>query len=171
MSRVLDVGAGPNPDPRADDTLDIQPPADHVADLTEPWPFDAASYDRVIANHVVEHLDELEHFFLEAGRVLTDRGVLEVTVPIGEDAITDHDHETVFRYETPVQFCRDRSRAWDPDVPFVLVARDLDVWASGPESVLWNTPLADALARLFPHWAAHRAYTGELTATYRRVDR
>jgi len=65
VTRVLDVGAGPNPDPRADETLDIQPPADHVADLGDRWPIDTATVSRVIANHVVEHLADPAHFFAE----------------------------------------------------------------------------------------------------------
>lgn len=168
MSRVLDVGAGPNPDPRADETLDIQPPADHVADLDADWPLADAAYERVVATHVVEHLTDLPHFFAEAGRVLRGGGTLEVTVPLGSDAITDHDHQTVWRYATPEQFCRRQQRAWDPETPFVLVDRRLDVWGGGPERLLWDGAVGDALTRLWPAWTAHRCPHGELTAVYRR---
>ena len=168
---VLDVGAGRNPDPRADTTLDIQPPADHVADLEGDWPIETDSVDRIIARHVVEHLAEPAHFFGEAARVLGDGGRLEVTVPLGSDALTDHDHATVWRYATPEQFCQRRQRPWDPETPFVLVARDLRVWGSGPERLMWDTPLGDALARQWPAWAAHRCPHGELTAVFERGAR
>lgn len=166
---VLDVGAGEDPDMRATETLDIQPPADHVADLEAEWPIETASVHYIIANHVVEHLDDIRHFFAEAGRVLEPDGKLEVTVPLGEDALTDHDHETVWRFCTPEQFCRQQQRPWDPAVPFELKARRLRVWGMGPETV-WTSPLAKLAAELWPAWVAHRAPAGELTARYRRVE-
>ena len=168
---VLDVGAGENPDPRATATLDIRPPADHVGDIEDTWPFNPGDIDIVIANHVVEHLSDLTHFFREAGRVLRDGGALEITVPLGEDALTDHDHETVWRFCTPEQFCREQQRPWDPVVPFELQRRRLRVWGLGPERRVWTSPLVDAAARLWPAWVAHRAPAGELTARYRRVER
>ena len=166
---TLDVGAGRDPDPRADETLDIQPPADHVADLETEWPFESDSYDQIIASHVVEHLRDLPHFFHEAGRVLRAHGRLEVTVPLGEDAITDHDHQTVWTHATPEQFSQRHKRAWDPAVPFVLVDRELEVWSEGPEGMFWNSRLVDVLAGVAPGWVAYRCRAGELTATYRHI--
>lgn len=166
---VLDVGAGEDPDPRATETLDIQPPADHIADLETEWPVETASIDYIIATHVVEHLSDPVHFFQEAGRVLEADGKLEVTVPLGEDALTDHDHETVWRFCTPEQFSRSHRRAWDPEVPFELEGRRLRIWGMGPETV-WTSPLAQLAAEMWPAWVAHRAPAGELTARYRRVE-
>lgn len=163
---VLDVGAGREPDARADETLDIRPPADHVADLTDEWPIETDSIGCVIASHVVEHLDDPAHFFAEAGRVLVRGGTLEVTVPLGSDALTDHDHATVWRYATPEQFCRRQQRAWDPRTDFVLLNRHLSAWGGGPERIVWDTPLGDVLAQTWPAWAAHRCPHGELTAVY-----
>jgi len=91
-----------------------------------------------------------------------------VTVPLGSDAVTDHDHEAVWRYATPEQFCRRQQRAWDPETAFVLVGRDVEVWGGGPERVVWDSAVGDALSRLWPAWTVHRCPHGELTAVYRR---
>lgn len=167
--RILDVGAGDNPDPRATETVDIQPGADHVFDLSEEWPLADQSVNGIIARHVVEHLENPAHFFDEAGRVLIDGGNLEVSVPVGENAKTDLDHAHEWRHSTPEQFCRRQQRAWDPETDFVLVDRDADVWLGGPLRPL--SPLMQALSVPFPNWAVHRCYSGELTAAYRRVHR
>lgn len=167
---VVDVGAGEEPDERATETLDIQPPADHVADLESEWPFESHTVDTVIATHVLEHLSNPVHFFQEAARVIRPGGTLEVTVPLGEDAKTDHDHEQEWRFCTPEQFCYKQQRRWDPATGFELTNRRLRVWGLGPERVVWRSRLAAWLAEQWPAWAAHRAPAGELTAQYRRVE-
>ncbi|WP_425498338.1 methyltransferase domain-containing protein [Halogeometricum salsisoli] len=167
--RIVDVGAGTNPDPRATETLDIQPPADHVADLEGKWPFEDSSVQLIVANHVLEHIADPEHFFNEAARILTNEGILEVTVPLGEDAKTDHTHVSEWRFATPEQFCAENRRPWDPEVPFVLQSRRLRVWLSGPERFLM--PIFRPLANIYPPWAAHRCYAGELTAKFQRIER
>lgn len=168
MSRVLDVGAGENPVPEADVTLDRRPVADYEADISGDWPLPENSVDHVVARHVVEHVAEPAHVFREAARVLTAGGTFRVTVPLGEDAHTDHDHETAWRYCTPEQFCRDRQRPWDPDVPFVLQQRRIETRLGGPLAPL--TPVFRWTERHWPAWAAHRCFAGELTAVYRRVE-
>jgi SAM-dependent methyltransferase len=45
-----------------------------VADLEERWPFEAASFDVVHANHVIEHVKRLDHFVAETIRVLRPGG-------------------------------------------------------------------------------------------------
>lgn len=167
MGRVIDVGAGKNPAPVATDTLDKRPCADYQADLEDEWPLPDNSADGVIARHVVEHLNDPEHFFSEAARVLVVDGWLRVTVPLGEDAKTDHDHETEWRYCTPEQFSRSHRRGWDPDVPLDLVDREIKTWLGGPFRFV--SPLLQLASRRWPAWAAHRCYAGELTATFRRV--
>lgn len=167
--RVLDVGAGENPVPEATVTLDQRECADYQADIErEEWPLADGSVDVVVARHVLEHVADPAHVFREAGRVLVDGGFFAVTVPLGEDAHTDHDHETAWRYHTPRQFCQREQRPWDPDVPFRLVRREIETWLGGPLAPL--TPLFRAAERLWPAWAAHRCFAGELTAVYRRVS-
>lgn len=166
--RVLDVGAGENPAPEATVTLDQRDCADYQADITESWPLADNSVNRVVARHVLEHVADPAHVFREAGRVLVGGGSFVVTVPLGEDALTDHDHAAVWRYCTPEQFSRPDQRPWDPDVPFRLVRRDIETRLGGPLEPL--TPLFRWTERHWPAWAAHRCYAGELTAVFRRVS-
>ena len=45
-----------------------------VADLTQKWPCEDASYDLIVCNLVLEHIKELSFMFSEAFRVLQERG-------------------------------------------------------------------------------------------------
>lgn len=168
---VLDVGAGDDPDPRADITLDLFSDADVRADLESDWPLEANCLDGVVAHHVVEHLSDPDHFFRESGRVLRPEGWLEVTVPVGADARADPDHEQVWTWRTPAIYCRDHSdrhgRPWDPDPPFVLQEREADVWLFRPFEVL--SPILDWAADRWPAEAVQRCSSGEIRARYRRV--
>lgn len=171
-SRVLDVGAGPNPDPRADITADKLPDvgADAVFDAeTDEWPFSDGAVSGIIARHVVEHLERPEAFFREAARVLEDDGWIEVTVPIGASAFGDPDHQHRWVWVTPEVWSEQHRRAWDPEVPLQLVHREVDANMLPPLHHL--TPVAQWLADRWPAWAAYRAPDGELTARYRRMRR
>ena len=47
-----------------------------VGDINQPWPFADGSYDVVLCFFVLLHLSDLDHFFVEANRVLTPGGRL-----------------------------------------------------------------------------------------------
>lgn len=167
---VVDVGAGANPHPAADLTVDQRPCADRQTDLETEWPLDTASADRVIARHVLEHLDDPAHAFEEAARVLRDGGRFEIVVPLGHDAAADPDHKTVWTWKTPIVFCSKRGRGWDPEVPFRLLAREpRGLRFAGPLGAL--SPLLKWAGRRWPAWACWRCYDGEVIARYRRHDR
>lgn len=144
--------------------------ADVIADVTDvPWSFaDETSVSRIEAHHLVEHLPDRAGFFRECVRVLSPGGTLTVTVPLGTNAKTDHDHVPPhWTHETPEQYSRPHRRPWDPDLPLALTSRDVRVWLGGPFGVA--SPLLQAAARRWPAWAAERCYGGELTASYRRL--
>jgi len=166
--RVLDIGAGDNPDPRATETVDIVADADHSFDLNDRWPFTEESVDGIVANHVIEHLDA-SHVFEEAGRVLCDDGWFELTVPLGENARTDPDHVDEWTFGTPARFCRQQQEAWDHQTAFVMTDRTVSGHLGGPLTPL--SPLFQACRRWWPGWVADRCYQGELTARYRRCPR
>lgn len=172
MPAVLDVGGGTNPDPRATQVADIRaaPATDVQFDATDRWPLTANSFDGVVFSHVLEHFDQdaIVHVFREAARVLRAAGWVEASVPLGVNAITDSDHETRWTYETPEQFSRPHRRAWDPELPFELVSRSLNVWLGGPAAPA--TPLLQAASQKWPAWAAERCYSGVLTARYRKLS-
>lgn len=167
---VLDIGSGENPHPEATITADIRVGvADYAFDASrDRWPFHDGSINKIVAQHVVEHieLEDLEHLFSEAARVLVDRGALELAVPVGLNADVDLDHVDEWEFDTPILFCRERQRPWDPETEFDLVDRDLDVWLSGPLGPL--SPLFRLAATRWPEWAARRAFCGELRATYEK---
>lgn len=141
--------------------------------LEAEWPVETDSVDGLVMNHVLEHMADAEHVFAEAGRVLRDGGWFEVTVPIGADAQADPDHEQHWTWRTPEIYCREcsaeKGRAWDPDPPFVLDERSVDVWLFGPFDAL--TPLFQAAASRWPAEAVRRCSSGEISAQYRRVAR
>ena len=152
--------------------VDINPDseADRIYDISKtPWPWPDGSFKRIEAKHLVEHLESPTEFFREAGRVLRQSGTLEITVPLGVNARTDGDHEPpMWTYERPEQYSRTHRRAWDPQVPFRLIERDLNVWLGGPLSKL--TPAFQCAAQYWPAWAAERCFGGELKAVFRRCS-
>ncbi|WP_227354335.1 methyltransferase domain-containing protein [Haladaptatus salinisoli] len=168
---IIDLGAGEKPDPRATETHDIRPSDvhNHQFDLEGEWPLDEASVRGLVVNHCFEHLEDPEHFFTEAGRVLADGGWLEVTIPLGENARTDPDHKQFWTYTTPEIYCRKNRRPWDPETDFELVNRDIDVWFLPP--LRRFSGLLQVIANGFPNFAVHRCGSGELTAQYRRIHR
>lgn len=151
--------------------VDVNPTsaADDILDVSEtPWPYPADAFTRVEAHQLVEHLEDREAFFSEAGRVLAPDGTLVVSTPLGVNAATDDDHAPPhWTYDTPEQYSRPHRRAWDPDVPLRLEDRRVNVWLGGPLAAL--SPVFQAAADAWPAWAAHRCYGGELTAIYRGV--
>ena len=167
MTRVLDVGAGHDPDARATvtaDAFDLEG-IDHQFDIRHEWPFAGGAFDGVVMSHVLEHVREQARVLAEAARVVRPGGWIEVTVPVGADAHADPDHERVWTYATPELFASDgRTRHWDETLPLRLVKREADVWLFGPFRLL--SPLLNAAADRWPAEAVRRCSSGEITATY-----
>lgn len=100
--KVLEVGAGQSPDPRATETLDIRDDLDHLdyagVDIgTDEWPIPDESVDLVVANHVVEHVPAecIGHLFSEVDRVVKPGGRFHVVTPHAGtwQAATDPTHQ------------------------------------------------------------------------------
>jgi SAM-dependent methyltransferase len=53
----------------------------HCADVEQQTPFDAGSFDRVVAIHVLEHLRDLPPAVREVHRILDDDGIFDVVLP------------------------------------------------------------------------------------------
>lgn len=113
---------------------------DEVVDLDErPWPWPDETFHHVRANHVLEHLADMEGALRECARVLSPGGVAVVTLPMGLDARADPDHTWGHRGEpwtwrTPVFLTGDRH--WDRDVGLVVETREVTVWSHAPERPL-----------------------------------
>lgn len=154
--------------------MDVNPRvrADTHHDLDEPWPFGPNEFSQIQANHVFEHLDDLEHAFSEAARVLQTDGALTIHVPIGQDAIADPSHKHQFEWRTPefFQLPEYSGRNWSYDIPLELEERSLQVWGHGAFDRL--TPLYQAIANRWPVAACGLpCSSGELRAIYQKVDR
>ncbi|NWG09186.1 MAG: class I SAM-dependent methyltransferase [Nitrososphaerales archaeon] len=87
MAWVADFGAGDNPDPRANVTVDIRPlkhkRKEHVmADLRHP-PFRPGSLDMLVSFHTLEHFShrEVEEIFSRWVGTVKPGGFVEVEVP------------------------------------------------------------------------------------------
>jgi SAM-dependent methyltransferase len=53
----------------------------HAADIQGRTPFEAGSFDRVVAIHVLEHLRDLPRAVEEVSRILADDGIFDVVLP------------------------------------------------------------------------------------------
>lgn len=169
--RILDVGAGLDPDPRATETADLcaLEDIDHRFDVREPWPFGDGELDGVVMSHVLEHVSDQRGVLVEAARCLRVGGWLEVTVPVGADAHADPDHENVWTFATPELVARGgRSRHWDEPVPLRLVERQVNAWLFPPFDRL--SPLVQAFADRWPAEAVQRCSSGEIVASFRRGE-
>ncbi|MFM9840182.1 MAG: class I SAM-dependent methyltransferase [Cyclobacteriaceae bacterium] len=105
-ARVLDVGSGHNPHPRANVVVDkfVDTNYHRAANIKvlakqefinadgENLPFKDNEFDYVIANHVLEHVDHPDKFLNELARV-GKRGYVETPSLIGEHLIPKESHK------------------------------------------------------------------------------
>lgn len=99
-AKVLNLGCGFNKYPHKNvvnlDAFGVCEP-DVVHDLSKPLPFEDESFDFIIANHIMEHVQDWWGCFNECARVLKTGGKMEIWVPgSGSDSIRgfrDHVHE------------------------------------------------------------------------------
>lgn len=167
--RVLEIGAGTNPDPRATVTADLHDVGcNHQFDLRDSWPFGDDSFDALVASHVLEHIPhrDLPHVFAEAERVLRRGGLFEFRVPVGGDADADPTHRSNWGWRT-VDAYLDGAH-WTPSAAFDVESKRLRAWMC---HALWPlSPLIRVGARLHPceFWYEFPGATGEVTVVLRR---
>lgn len=102
-------------------SVDIVPPADVVADLTRPWPWEESSVDEVRAHDVFEHMPDKRHSMNELWRVLKPGGKATIEVPSaakGAGAFQDPTHVSYwtandFEYYQKGNYARERFRGSD----------------------------------------------------------
>ena len=97
---ILEVGCGKDKNPEAIG-LDSNPnsDADVIHDLNVfPYPFENNSFDVIIADSVIEHLDNIIMVMEELHRICISDGVIRITVPFfgSWTAFTDPTHRHYF---------------------------------------------------------------------------
>lgn len=104
---------------------------DEVVDLDRaPWPWPDDTFSRIEAHHVFEHLTDMETALRESARVLAPGGVLCLTLPVGQNAWADPDHEHRWNWDTPEMFCG--ARPWDADVGLEVIEKGATVGSHMP---------------------------------------
>jgi len=113
MKKVLDLGCGNNKVNGSIGLNDIKlPGVDVVHNLnTFPYPFKDNEFDKIYANMVLEHLDDLMKTMNEIHRILKLGGYLHIKVPYytSMDAFTDPTHKNFFSEKSFLYFT-DHSR-------------------------------------------------------------
>ena len=98
--------------------VDICPPADMIADLSQGWPWADSSVSEVAAFDVFEHLPDKKHTLEELYRVLKPSGKATIEVPCaahGAGAFQDCGHVSYwtgndFEYVEKGNYARERFR-------------------------------------------------------------
>lgn len=103
-TKALDIGCGGRKLPGAVgmDVLSL-PGVDFVHDLSvQPWPFADKEFDLVLANHVLEHAEDVLATLGEMHRVLKSGGSVVIQVPYfrSVDAMSDPTHKHFFTYQS-----------------------------------------------------------------------
>lgn len=81
--RTIDIGCGSNKSPGSVG-MDIfaYPGVDIVHDVQKlPWPLQNNSYDKVICQHVIEHIDDVVAFMKEIHRISADGAIIQIDTP------------------------------------------------------------------------------------------
>lgn len=144
---------------------------DEVVDLNAyPWPWDAGQWSLVVAEHVFEHLDDIEDALRETARILKPGGTLRVVLPMGVNARADPDHKHEWTWQTPEFYTG--ARHWDTDVGLTVVDKTVRMhslhrgWLSSIHEAAW----AWQLARYGPgEWCfSLPAMSGEFQVVFRK---
>lgn len=129
--RVLDVGCGSKKHPGAvgiDLSADTE--ADVVHDLDElPWPVEDASFDQILLQDVIEHLDDLYGVFAELHRVARPGARVHLRTPHFSSVLAYSDPTHVhFLSTAAIRGLAEPGFAHYSSVRFRVVDVSLDLW-------------------------------------------
>lgn len=85
-------------------SVDVDPPADVISDLTQPWPWPDSSVDEVLAFDVFEHLPDKRQTMNELWRVLKPGAIARIQVPHATDGDGGHCDPTHVSFWTTSDF-------------------------------------------------------------------
>lgn len=154
---VLDVGCGSKKHPGATG-IDLSPEtdADVVHDLNAlPWPLEDESFDQVLMQDVIEHLDDLYGVFAEVHRVLRPGGRVQLRTPHFSSALAYSDPTHVhFLSAAAIRSLAEPGFGHYTAARFAVVHVTLDLWA--PFRVSGVAKLANAWTELYEKYFAFR---------------
>lgn len=121
--RVLDVGGGHNPHPRANVVVDkytdtnyhrsgdikVLKKQEFISADGESLPFEDKSFDYVICCHVLEHVEDPKKFLSELFRV-GKRGYLETPSLLGENLFARRSHKWILHEHKDVLYLVDKEK-------------------------------------------------------------
>jgi SAM-dependent methyltransferase len=130
QSRTLDLGCGYE---KVSGSIGLDvvplPTVDVLADVTGPsLPFRDNTFDVVYANHILEHISDLEKLLSELARIGRPGAKIHVTVPYFScvGAFGDPTHVRFFSYYTFDHYTEDPSRhTWFSSVRFGIARRHI----------------------------------------------
>lgn len=135
--RILELGGGENP---ATDGVNVDvaavPGVDVVADVTEEWPFERESFDRIEAHHVLEHLphEDLPTVFRQVAETLRDDGEFYAEVPLAHSrsAKNDPTHRSTWYWRTPMYYTADDELSYEvgADAGLTVVHRNIRLFGT-----------------------------------------
>lgn len=131
--------------------LDVTPDTnpDVVHDLNRrPWPLPEGHFREVLANDVVEHLEDVLATFEEIHRVSRDGAIVRVAVPhfSSGNAYTDPTHRHFFGYFTLDCFIEGDERSFYTHARFRVRHRQIIFWPTLLNKIVWR------LANRYPMW-------------------
>jgi SAM-dependent methyltransferase len=98
--KILDVGCGPT---KREHSIGIDKVASSAADVLHdlnqfPYPFSDNSFEKIFADNVIEHLDDVIKVMIELHRIAMPDAVVSITVPFfaHRNAFTDPTHKHFF---------------------------------------------------------------------------
>jgi len=153
-SRVLNLGCGRK---RVEGAINIdvstETKPDVVHDLNaRPWPLPNNHFDEVIANDVVEHLDDVLGTLEEIFRVCREDAVIRITVPhfSSANAYSDPTHRHLFGYFTLDCLLEEDERSFYTYARFRYRHRQIIFRPTLVNKIIWR------LANQYPERYEHR---------------
>lgn len=135
---------------------------DVVHDLNKfPWPFKKNEFDFILANHVLEHLNDLPMVMKEIHRISKPGAIIRISVPYFNSygAFCDPTHKRFFTWDTFSFFCKldDRTgKVGYIDKMFRYKSRKL-IWASSTKPIFKQIcSIMDWLVNLNPSFFEKR---------------
>lgn len=131
--------------------LDVTPETgpDVVHDLNRrPWPFPDGQFREVIANDVIEHLNDVMATFEEIHRVCRDGAAVKIAVPhfSSGNAYTDPTHRHFFGFFTLDYLTAEGEFSFYTRARFRVRHRQIIFWPTLVNKLVWR------LANRYPMW-------------------